>query len=127
MPLDANKIAHMQAVILRSYQSRQKTVVFVYLSSGVYSYVAQQVIFRPQRVIDPEIPDIAGGPPKIAADALIDCPLTVSFVGVQYIADTSTATAVAVAAAAKYEPIEVVPTGMVPGGTHYEVSLRRMR
>lgn len=117
----------MQAVIARTYANRQKTVVFVYLSSGVYSYVAVQCIFRWQQIIDPEVPDLAGGPPKIPFDVLIDAPITVNFTGVQYVADTSTATSGAVAAAAKYEVIQAVPTGMIPGGSHWEAQLRRMR
>lgn len=127
MPLDAIKIAHIQAVIPKTYANRQKTVVFVYLASGVYSYTAVACIFRPQLIVDQEIPDLAGGPPKMPFDVLMDAPITVNFVGVQYVADTTTATSGAVAAAAKYEIIQAVPTGIVPGGTHYEVQLRRMR
>ena len=127
MPLDANKIAHVQAAVQRTWQGRQKTVVFVYNSGGVYSYVAQQVIFRPQDVIDPTIPGLSGGAPSVPADMLMIAAITISFVGVVYIADTTTATSAAVAAAKKYEVIEAVPTGIVPGGSHYEVRLRRLR
>lgn len=127
MPLDANKITHIQAVVLKTYTSRQKTVVFVYLASGVYSYSATSVIFRTQDIIDPEIPDIAGGQPKMAYDMLMIAPISTNFVGVQYVADTTTATSGAVAAATKYEIIQAVPAGIVPAGTHYMVQLRRLR
>lgn len=128
MPLDnANKIAHLQAVVARTYAGRTKTVVFVYNSDGMFSYVAQTVIFRPQDVIDPQIPALSGGVPGVPADALMIAPLSVNFTGVVYIADTTTATSGAVAAAHKYEIIEAVPTGLVPGGTHYRVALRRLR
>ncbi|SRR5713226_20269 len=127
MPLDANKIAHIQAITLKSYTGRQKTVVFVYLISGSYSYVATQVIFRPQDVIDPEIPNIAGEAPKQRYDMLMIAPITTNFAGLVMVSDTTTATSGAVAAAAKYEPIETIPVGIVPGGTHYVVQLRRLR
>jgi 3'-phosphoadenosine 5'-phosphosulfate sulfotransferase (PAPS reductase)/FAD synthetase len=43
-----------------------------------------------------------------------------------YIADTPTATSGAVAAAQKYEIIEVLPVGIVPGGSHLRVLCRRL-
>ena len=128
MPLDnSRKIAHIQSVVPKTWQGRQKTVVFVYNTAGAYSYVAQTVIFRPQDVLDPQVPNLAGSPPGVPADMLMLAALTVSFTGLVYVADTPTATVSAVAAAQKYEPIEIVPTGIIPGGTHYRVALRRMR
>ena len=127
MPLDANKIAHIQAVLPKTWAGRQKTVVFVYNAGGSYSYVAQTVIFRPQDVIDPQIPDLAGSAPTPKADAIMIAALSINFTGVVYIADTANVTQSAVAAAAKYEIIEATPTGIVPGGTHYKVDLRRLR
>lgn len=128
MPLDSpQKIAHVQAVVQRSWQGRQKTVVFVYNNAGTYSYVAQQVIFRPQDVIDPEIPAVNAGAPIPIADMIMIAPISMSFVGVVMVADTTTATSGAVAAAQKYEVIEAVPTGIVPEGSHYRVALRRLR
>jgi hypothetical protein len=128
MPLDnANKIAHVSTVVQRSWQGRQKTVVFVYDSGGTYSYVAQSVIFRPQDIVDPQIPAMNGGVPTVPADMVMIVPISVSMTGMVYVADTSTATSGAVAAAKKYEVIEAVPTGIIPGGTHYTVALRRMR
>jgi hypothetical protein len=128
MPLDnARKIAHVSAVVPKTWQGRQKTVVFVSNSGGSYTYTAQTVIFRPQDVIDPQIPNLSGGIPGVPADMIMIAALSISMVGVVYIADTSTATSGAVAAAAKYEIIEAVPTGIIPGGTHYAVALRRLR
>jgi hypothetical protein len=127
MPLDANKAAHIQSVTLRSFQSRQKTVVFVREAAGAYSYTAVAVIFRPQSIIDPEIPNGAGGQPHQQFDMLMIAPITTSFVGVVLVADTTTASASAVASAPKYEIIEALPVGIVPGGTHYAVKLRRFR
>jgi hypothetical protein len=128
MPLDnANKIAHVSATVQRTWAGRQKTVVFVYDSGGSYSYVAQTVIFRPQDVIDPQVPNMSGAAPSVPADMLMICALSISLTGVIYIVDTTTATSVAVAAATKYEIIESVPTGIIPGGTHYVVALRRLR
>lgn len=128
MPLDNPlKIAHVQAAVLRAYAGRQKAVVFVYNNAGTYSYVAQTVIFRPQTIIDPEIPALNAGAPTAVFDMLMIAPISINFTGVVYIADTTTATSVAVAAAKKYEVIEAVPTGIIPAGTHYEVRLRRLR
>ena len=58
---------------------------------------------------------------------LLVAPITTNFTGVVMIADTATATAAGVAAALKYEIIEAKPAGIVPGGTHYIVKLRRFR
>jgi hypothetical protein len=127
MPLDANKIAHIQTVLPKTWANRQKTVVFVYQSGGTYSYVATVVIFRPQSVIDPEIPNMVGGQPHLAEELLMVAPITTNMTGIVYIANTTTPTASAVAAAAKYQIIEAVPIGIIPGGTHYMVHLRRMR
>jgi hypothetical protein len=129
MPLDAHKSAHIQAVILRSFQGRQKTVVFVVQASGggSYIYTAVQVILRPQAVIDPEIPNDVGMSPKQLCDMLLIAPITTNFTGVVMIADTATATAAGVAAALKYQIIEARPVGIVPGGSHYVVKLRRLR
>lgn len=130
MPLDSSlKIAHIQAAVLRAFQGRQKTVVFVYQNAGgsSYTYTAVSVIFRPQDVIEPEIPNVAGAPPRPQYDMLLVAPITTNFTGVVMVADTSTATASAVAATQKYEIIEVVPMGIVPGGTHLVARLRRFR
>jgi hypothetical protein len=129
MPLDANKIAHIQAVKLRSFQGRTKTVVFVYQNSGGngYTYTAISVIFRLQQVIDPEIPNVVGTPPKPTSDLLMIAPIGTNFVGVVMVADTTIATASAVAVAKKYEIIEVMPQGIVPDGSHYKAKLRRFQ
>ena len=129
MPLDANKVAHIQSLYSSSkiYAQRQQVVVFVALASGVWTYTAQSVIFRKQEVIDPEQPDIAGGSPKIRADAQMVVPIAVSVTGVVYVALTSTATSGAVAAADKYEIIEATPTGIIPGGTRLVCDMRRFR
>ncbi len=127
MPLDPRKIAHIQAVIPRTWSGRQRSVVFVYNSAGAYSYSAQTVIWRPQNVIDPQIPWLSGAAPGVPADITMIAALSISFTGVVYVADTVTATSSAVAAAPKYEIIEAVPSGIIPGGTHIRVALRRMR
>src|SRR5262249_7486323 len=106
MPLSAAKLSHIQTVIQKSWTSRQKTVVFVTLASGIYSYTAVSVIFRPQQVIDPQILSTSGGKPVPQFDMMLIAPLGTSFAGVVYIADTSTATSGAVVAAPKYEVIE---------------------
>ena len=128
MPLDSTrKTNHIQSVVLRTFAGRVKTVVLVTLAGGTYSYNAVSVIMRPQEVIDPQIPDIAGGQPRPRADQLMIAPLGTSFIGVVFVADTPTATAAAVQAAPKYEIIEAVNAGIVPGGTHVQVLLRRLR
>jgi hypothetical protein len=129
MPLDANKIAHIQSVVLKTFAGRQKTVVFVYQNSGGsgYTYTTVSVVFRPREVTEPEIPDLSGAPPKPRFDMLMIAPISTNFVGVVMVADTTTANAGAVAAAQKYQIIEAVPTGIVPGGTHHAVRLRRFR
>ncbi len=125
MPLNASKLAHIQTVIQKAWASRQKTVVFVTLSGGTYSYTAVSVIFRPQQVIDPQILATSGGKPVPQFDMMVIAPLGTNFTGVVYIADT--ATSGAVAAAQKYEVIEVLPVGMAPGGSHLRALLRRLR
>jgi hypothetical protein len=127
MPLDSNKTAHIQAVILKSFAGRQKTVVFVYQIAGVYTYTTNQVIFRPQTIIEPEIPDQAGTPPRPAFDLLMIAPIGTNFTGVVFVADTTTATAGAIAAAPKYAVVEAVPMGIAPGGTHIAAKMRRFR
>lgn len=127
MPLDSRKAAHIQSAVLRTFQGRQRTVVLVTLAGGTYSYTAATVIMRPQEVIDPQIPDIAGNSPRLRADMVLIAPGGTSFIGVVFVADTITATAAAVQAAPKYEIIEAVTAGIVPGGTHVQVLLRRMR
>ena len=124
MPLDSRKTQHILSVVPKTYAGRQRTVVFVSLASGVYSYTAVQVIMRPEEVIDPQIYDASGQPPVRNADMLLIAPLGTSVV---YIADTTTATSSAVAAAPKYEIIEALPVGIVPGGSHIRALLRRLR
>ncbi len=129
MPLDSNKVAHIQSLYssTKIYAQRQQTVVFVSLVSGVWTYTAQSVIFRKQEVIDPEQPDISGGSPKIKADALMIVPISVSVTGVVYVALTSTATALAVSNAEKFEIIEATPTGIITGGTRLVCDMRKFR
>ncbi|MDQ2884668.1 MAG: hypothetical protein M3Y39_01120 [Chloroflexota bacterium] len=127
MPLDARKAQHLLQVVARSFANRQRTIVVVYLAGGSYSFVALSVIMRPQQVIDPQVLDAAGQALPRNADTLMIVPLGTNFTGAVLVADTATATAAAVAGAAKYEILEVLPVGIVPGGSHLRVSLRRMR
>lgn len=128
MPLDSTqKSNHILAVTTRSFVGRQQTVVFVYLASGIYSYVATSVIFRQEENYDPQIPTSGGGKPTPRFERYVIAPLSTNFVGVVYVADTTTATEAACAAAAKYEIIETITLGMVPGGTHIKALLRRLR
>lgn len=127
MPLDARKQQHMLQVIPRTFAGRQRTVVIVYLAAGVYSYSAIQVIMRPEQIIDPQIYDASGQTPLHNADMVMIAPLGTNLTGAVYVADTTTATSSAVASAAKYEIIEALSVGIVPGGTHLRVLLRRLR
>ena len=127
MPLDARKTQHILNIVPKTYAGRQRTVVFVTLASGTYSYTAVQVIMRPEEIIDPQIYDTSGQAPLRNVGMLMIAPLATNFTGVVYIADTPTATAPAVAAAPKYEIIEALPVGIVPGGTHFRALLRRLR
>lgn len=127
MPLDARKTQHLLQAVMRSFAGRQRTVVGVYLVGGSYSYAALQVIMRSMQVIDPQVFDAVGQAVPRNADTVIIAPLGTNFTGAVYIADTTVATSVAVASAAKYEIIEVLPIGIVPGGSLLRVSLRRMR
>ena len=96
MPLDARKTAHILSVVNKTLSGRQKTVVFVYQSSGSYSYSATSVIFRPQRIIDPQIMNASGAPPRLESDLTMIAPLGTSFTGLVFVADTTTASAAAV-------------------------------
>ena len=129
MPLDANKSAHIQAVTLRSFQGRQKTVIFVTQNNGgsSYTYIAVQVIMRSHVVIDPEIPTLFGTSPRQVFDTLLVVPITANFAGVVMVADTAIATAAGVATAPKYEIVEMKPVGIVLGGSRYVAELRRFR
>ncbi|MBX5455905.1 MAG: hypothetical protein IRZ31_03305 [Thermogemmatispora sp.] len=127
MPLDARKAQHLLQLISRSYEGRQRSLVAVVLSGGSYSYRLVQGIVRFLHCIDPQIYDSSGQPPRPEADLLLIAPSGTDFSGVVYLADCTVASASAVAAAAKYELIEVVPVGLLPGGTHVRVLLRRLR
>jgi len=127
MPLDARKVQHIVQVVTRSFASRQRTVVIVYLASGSYTYVAVQGIMRSIQVVDPQIVDASGQALPHNADTVLIAPLGTSFVGAIFVADTTSPTASAVAAASKYEIVEVLPVGIVPGGSHQRIALRRMR
>lgn len=127
MPLDARKTLHLLQAVTRSFAARQRTVVIVYLTGGSYSYATIQVIMRSTEVVDPQILNSGGRALPENADTVLIAPLGTNFNGAVYIADTMSATAGAVASALKYEIIEVLPTGIVPGGTHLRVSLRRLR
>lgn len=128
MPLNTpQKIAHIIAVTNQSFAGRQRTVTFVFLIAGVYSYVNETLIMRPTNIFDPAEFDASGSPMRQSTDMLIMAPLGTNFTGVVYIADTPTATSAAVAAAPKYEIIEALPVGMPPGGSHIRAYLRRLR
>ncbi len=127
MPLDARKVQHVLQAVTRSFASRQRTVVVVYLAGGSYSYVAVQVIMRSIQVIDLQVFDSGGQALPHGVDTVMIAPLGTSFTGTVFVADTTSATASAVAAAPKYEIVEVLPIGIVPGGSRLHVSLRRMR
>jgi hypothetical protein len=127
MPLDPRKILHIQNVTNISFANRQRTIVLVILSGGVYSYITLLAIMRPLQVLNPQIVDISAGDPLRTPDMVMQAPAGTSFTGVVYIADTSTATATTVAGAAKYEILEALPVGLAPGGSHIHVLLRRLR
>ncbi len=127
MPLDARKVQHVLQVVTSSFASRQRSVVVVYLASGSYSYVTIQAIMRSIQVVDPQVLAVNRQPFPHDADTVLIAPLGTSFTGAVFVADTTSATTSAVAAAPKYEIVEVLPTGIVPGGSRLRVSLRRMR
>ena len=127
MPLDPRKAQHLLQVVTRSYAGRQRTVVAVTLANGSYSYTPIQVIMRPQQTPDPQVYDVSTLPVPRTVDMVMIAPLATNFTGVVYVADTTAATTSAVASAAKYEIIEVLPVGILPGGSHLRVLLRRLR
>ncbi|HLV98757.1 MAG TPA: hypothetical protein VKT82_08795 [Ktedonobacterales bacterium] len=127
MPLDSRKATHIASVVPKTWAGRQKTVTLVTESGGTQSYSAVAVIFRPMAGPDPTVADATGQPPKRVADTLMLAPTALSLAGVIFVADTPTATSGAVAAAPKYEIIDILPAGMLPGGTHQRVLLRRLR
>lgn len=127
MPLDARKIQHILNVTSASFANRQRTVVLVTLSGGVYSYSTLLAIMRPLQALNPQVIDLSAEPPLRAPDMLMQAPSGTSLTGVVYIADTPDPTAPAVAAAAKYEILEALPVGLAPGGSHLHVLLRRLR
>ncbi len=127
MPLVTRKTAHILSAINKTFSGRQKTVVFVYQSGGSYSYSATSVVFRPQKVSNPQIPNISGTTPTLESDLTMIAPLGTSFTGLVFVADTTTTSAAAVQAAPKYEVIEALTVGIVPTGTHIRALLRRLR
>ncbi|GHO47984.1 hypothetical protein [Ktedonospora formicarum] len=127
MPLDNRKTSHIQQMVNKSFTGRQRSVVLVTNSAGSYSYNAQAVVFRPDLAIDPQIPDQEGQTPRARVDTVMLAPLGTSFAGVVLIADTPTATALAVQTSPIYEIVSCVPAGILPGGTHLRVYLRRLR
>jgi hypothetical protein len=127
MPLDPRKILHIQQVTGATFASRQRTVVLVVLSGGVYSYVTLLAIMRPLQILNPQVVVSDASDPLRSPDMLMQAPEGTDLTGVVYIADTTTPTAVAVANAAKYEILEALPVGSAPGGSHLRVLLRRLR
>ncbi|MBX5449971.1 hypothetical protein [Thermogemmatispora sp.] len=127
MPLDNRKAQHVLQLVNRSYTGRQRSLVAVVLSAGSYSYRLIQGIVRPLHRLDPQIYDSEGQPPRPQADLLLIAPIGTDFTGVVYLADCTIASVAAVAAAAKYEVVEALPVGLLPGGTHVRVLLRRLR
>jgi hypothetical protein len=127
MPLDARKAQHLLQVVARSFAGRQRTVVVVYLLNGSYGYATMQVIMRSEHIPDPQVLDSHGHALPHNADTWLIAPLGSNFSGAVYVADTTSATASAIASAVKYEIVEVLPLGMVPGGSHIRVALRRLR
>ena len=126
MPLDNRKSLHLQSLLTRSFQGRQKTMMFVYQSGTTYSYAPVSVIFRQQDAFDPQIADRSGIAPRAAFDTLIVAPISTNFSGVVFIADTTTNSATAIQAAKKYQVVEVVTMGMISGGSRLHAYLRRM-
>ena len=126
MPLDSHKASHIQNVLARAFSGRQKTVVFVTQNGSGYSYTAVNVIFRPQDVVDLELPGKDALPQRPRCDALIVADISTSFVGVVCVADTPIATASAVQNARKYQVIGAVPIGILPGGTSIHAYLRHL-
>jgi len=127
MPLDARKVQHILQVVTRSFASRQRTVVVVYLAGSSYSYSAIQAIMRSIQVVDPQVLAANGQALPRSADTVLIAPLGTNFTGAVFVADTTSATSGAIAVAAKYEIVAVVPTGIMPGGSRLCVALRRMR
>jgi len=123
MPLDARKAQHLLQVVTRSFAGRQRMVVVVALVSGSYTCTAIQVIMRPVRVVDPQVYDPAGQAEPRSADMLMIAPLATNFTGAVYVANTTVASISGVTPATKYEIVEVLPAGILPGGTHLRVSL----
>ena len=126
MPLDARKAQHLLQAVTRSFVGRQRTVVVVALVGGSYTYTAIQVIMRPQHVVDAQVYDPSGQSDSQSSDMLMIAPLTTNFIGAVYVADTTVASLSGVTSAPKYEIAEVIPVGILPGGTHLRVSLRCM-
>ncbi|GCE13316.1 hypothetical protein [Tengunoibacter tsumagoiensis] len=127
MPLDDRKAQRILQLINRSFAGRQRPVVVVYRTGVAYSYSLLQVIMRAEQNREPQILSATGQPLPQSTDTWLLAPLGTNFTGAVYIADTATANASAVAASAKYEIIEVLPVGLVPGGSHLRLQLRRMR
>lgn len=82
---------------------------------------------RPLHVVDPQVYDPAGQPAPHATDMLMIAPLATNFTGAVYVADTTVPSVSGVTPAPKYEIVEAVSAGIIPGGTHLRVSLRRLR
>jgi hypothetical protein len=127
MPLDPRKIQHIQNITNASFSNRQRTVVLVTLSSGLYSYSTLLAIMRPLQILNPQVFDVSSSDALRNPDMLMLVPLGTNFTGVVYIADTPTATALAVSLAAKYEILEALPVGLAPSGSHVRVLLKRLR
>ncbi len=127
MPLDARKTLHILQVLNRSFSGRQRTIVLVKRSGNSYSYTAVQGILRSLQAPDPQDFSSSGTPLPQTADSILIVPLGTNLGGAVYVADTSTPNASAAASAVKYEIVEILPVGIVPGGSHLRVALRRLR
>jgi len=129
MPLDDLKAAHIQSLYSSNkiWAQRRKVVTLVYQSGSSFTYTAVSCIFRPQTILDLQIPDQAGADPRQQFDLLMVVPIGTNLTGVVYVADTTTATAPAVEAATKYAIVEALPVGMLPTGSRIVAKMRRLR
>lgn len=127
MPLDPRKMQHIQRVTNASFANRQRTVVLVTLTGGIYSYSTLLAIMRPLQSFSPQTLNSGDSVPWRNPDMLMQAPTGTDFTSVVYIADTPTPTAPAVAAAARYEVLEALSVGLAPDGSHVRVLLKRLR
>ena len=123
--LDARKLARIVSNRARMRQGRTRTVTLVYARPEGTTYLAANVVWRPQLYAEPQVADGAVQKPEPPAAVRAEFPPELDPRLVSLLADTPTATAASVATAPAYEVLSYRAAGM--SMNRWVVELKRVR